>query len=94
MSSWPSRSCKMTRLTTVWLFGIAALLTACGVVGAPIPPEDVGVTPTITRQKLQHAREEQKQEAAPAEEATQDVTEPTLQGQDVELPPLRPVGTR
>jgi hypothetical protein len=84
----------MTRLTAVWLFGIAALLTACGVVGPPIAPEDVGVTPTITRQKQQHAREEQKQEAVPAEEATQDVTEPPLQGQDVQLPPLRPVGTR
>lgn len=77
----------------VLLFGMVGLMVACGVVGSPIPPEDVGVTPTITRQKLQHAREEQKQEAA-AEEPTQEVTEPALQGQDVELPPLRPVGTR
>lgn len=75
------------------LFGMAGLLVACGVVGPPIPPEDVGVTPTITRQKQQHAREEQKQEPAPEEE-TQGVTDPALQGQDVELPPLRPVGTR
>jgi hypothetical protein len=94
VSNWPSRSCETTRPTAVWLFGIAAFFTACGVVGAPIPPEDVGVTPTITRQKLQHAREEQKPVAVPAEEATQDVTATTLQGQDVELPPLRPVGTR
>jgi hypothetical protein len=78
----------------VLLFGMAGLVVACGVVGSPIPPEDVGVTPTITRQKLQHAREEQKQEPAAAEEPTQEVTEPALQGQDVELPPLKPVGTR
>jgi hypothetical protein len=84
----------MIGLTAGWLFGIVALLTACGVVGPPIPPEDVGVAPTITRQKLQHAREEQKPVAGPVEEATQDVTAPPLQGQDVELPPLRPVGTR
>ena len=81
-------------MPAVLLFGMAGLVVACGVVGSPIPPEDVGVTPTITRQKLQHAREEQKQEPAAAEEETQEVTEPALQGQDVELPPLRPVGTR
>lgn len=84
----------MVRRTAVLLFGIAGIVAACGVVGPPIPPEDVGVTPTITRQKLQHERDEQKREAAAAEEATQDVTEPALQGQGVELPPLRPVGTR
>lgn len=81
-------------MPAVLLFGMAGLVVACGVVGSPIPPEDVGVTPTITRQKLQHAREEQKQEPAAAEEPTQEVTEPALQGQDVELPPLKPVGTR
>jgi len=94
VSNWLSRSHEMTRLTVVLLFGMAGFLAACGNVGAPIPPEDVGVTPTITRQKQQHAREEQKQKAVPTQEATQDVTEPPLQGQDVELPPLRPVGTR
>lgn len=80
------------RRTATLLFGIAGVLAACGVVGPPIPPEDVGVTPTITRQKKKHALEEQKRSAAA--EATQEATEPALQGQDVELPPLRPVGTR
>jgi len=89
-----SQSREIMRRTAALLFGIAGLLTACGVVGPPIPPEDVGVTPTITRQKLQHAHEEQKHEAAVAEETPQDATEPALQGPDVELPPLRPVGTR
>jgi len=77
----------------VLLYGIVGLLAACGVVGPPIPPEDVGVTPTINRQKAQHALEGQKQDTA-APEATQEAPEPALQGQDVNLPPLRPVGTR
>lgn len=93
MNSWPSPLREMIHRSAVLLFGIAGFLVACGVVGSPIPPEEVGVTPTITRQKQQHAREEQKQGAA-AEEATQEVTEPALQGPEVELPPLRPVGAR
>jgi hypothetical protein len=63
------------------------LVTACGTVGSPIPPEDVGVTPTIERQKKFDA-DAAKREA----EESQPVLEPL--GQDVELPPLRPVGTR
>lgn len=82
------------RWTDVLVCGIVGLLAACGVVGPPIPPENVGVAPTIERQKQQHALEDQKREAAAAAEANQQSTEPTLQGQDVNLPPLRPVGTR
>jgi len=63
------------------------MVTACGTVGSPIPPEDVGVTPTIERQKRFDA-EAAKREA----EESQPVTEPL--GQDVDLPSLRPVGTR
>jgi hypothetical protein len=62
--------------------------TACGVIGSPIPPEDVGVAPLIERQKRLDALEAAKQEAADG----QSVVEPL--GQDVDLPPLRPVGTR
>ena len=55
--------------------------------GAPIPPEDVGVTPTIERQKRLDA------DAAKREvEESQPVLEPM--GQDVDLPALQPVGTR
>ncbi len=66
---------------TIWL------LAACGVVGSPVAPEDVGVGPTIERQK----RSEIGTASRPGEE-TKPVLEP--QGQDVDLPPLRPVGTR
>lgn len=61
---------------------------ACGTIGSPIPPEDVGVAPTIERQKKIDAMEAQKREAAESET----VVEP--RGQDVDLPDLRPVGTR
>ena len=63
-------------------------LAACGTIGSPIPPEDVGVTPLIQRQKKLDAVEATKQQA----DESPPVAEP--QGQDVDLPPLRPVGTR
>jgi hypothetical protein len=61
---------------------------ACGVIGSPIPPEDVGVAPVIERQQRLDALEAAKKEAVESQPAV----EP--QGQDVELPDLRPVGTR
>jgi len=63
-------------------------LVACGVVGSPIPPENVGVTPTIEKQKKRDASEAHQREAVESQ------VEVELQGQDVNLPPLRPVGTR
>jgi hypothetical protein len=74
------------------VFLMTGLLAACGVVGTPVAPEDVGVSRTIARQKQQHALEE-KQRATTATEATTE-SDPTLQGQDDLLPPLQPVGTR
>jgi hypothetical protein len=62
-------------------------VAACGVVGSPVAPEDVGVAPTIERQKRFDTEASTR-----AGEETQPVLEP--QGQDVDLPPLRPVGTR
>ena len=69
-------------------------LVACGAVGSPIPPENVGVTPIIERQKKLEALEEKQREAAAEAESTEPQPDPTLQGQDVNLPPLRPVGTQ
>jgi hypothetical protein len=66
----------------------ASVFAACGVVGSPVPPENVGVAPLIERQKKMDALEAEQREA---EEAPPEL-EP--QGQDVDLPPLRPVGTR
>lgn len=73
------------------LIGAAGLLSACGVVGAPVAPETIGVAPTIERQnKLQEARESNPRDTS-VETEDQD---PALLGQDENLPPLRPVGTR
>ena len=73
------------------LIAAAGLLSACGVVGAPVAPETIGVAPTIERQKKEHEAQEAKQREAAAEAEEQD---PALLGQDENLPPLRPVGTR
>lgn len=64
------------------------LSAGCGVVGSPIPPENVGVSFTIEQQKKRDALEAQQREAAESQAAA----EP--EGQDVNLPALRPVGTR
>ncbi len=71
-------------------------LVACGAVGAPVPPESVGVTPTIDRQKKLEMLEEKQREAAAAAQsaATEPQSDPILQGQDVDLPTLQPVGGR
>ena len=69
-------------------------LAACGAVGAPIPPENVDVTPIIERQKRLEALQEKQREAAVAAEGVEPQSDPLLQGQDVDLPTLQPVGTR
>ncbi|HMS83021.1 MAG TPA: hypothetical protein PKD12_05185 [Nitrospira sp.] len=65
-----------------------SLLVACGVVGSPVPPEYVGVAPTIEKQKKQHALQ--------AERDTVDTGVPdlSLEGHDIGLPPSQPMGTR
>jgi hypothetical protein len=68
-------------------------LVACGTVGAPVPPETVGVTPTIERQKRLEALDEKQREAAAAAESARSQSEPISQG-EIDLPPLQPVGTR
>jgi hypothetical protein len=84
----------MQRVTSA-LFGvIMGVLVGCGVVGPPVPPENVGVAPTIERQKKVEALEEKQRETAAAAESAEPPPDPMLQGQDVNLPPLRPVGTR
>ena len=76
--------------------GVATgMLVACGSVGSPIPPESVGVNATIERQKKLELLVEKQREAAGAAESTESPQpDPMLQGQDVNLPPLQPVGTR
>jgi len=84
----------MQSVTPVLAGVITGLLVGCGTVGPPVPPEYVGVNPTIERQKKLEALEEKQREAAAAAESAEPEPDPMLQGQDVNLPPLRPVGTR
>ena len=84
----------MQRVTSALVGVIMGVLVGCGVVGPPVPPENVGVAPTIERQKKVEALEEKQREAAAAAESVELPPDPMLQGQDVNLPPLRPVGTR
>jgi len=75
------------------LIAAAGLVSSCGVVGAPVAPETVGVTPTIESQKRHHeAVTAQQREAAAAAESEE--PDPAPPDQDELLPPLRPVGTR
>jgi hypothetical protein len=70
------------------------ILMGCGTVGSPIPPESVGVNATIERQKTLESLEEKRRKDAAVIESTEPEPDSTLQGQDVNLPPLQPVGTR
>lgn len=69
-------------------------LMGCGIVGPPMPPEDVGVARTIAQQKKQHEGEAAGQKRKIEEQATGEDAPLVPVGQDEELPPLRPVGTR
>jgi hypothetical protein len=73
---------------------IMVILVGCGAVGSLIPPESVGVNATIERQKTLESLEEKRRKDAVAVESTEPEPDSALQGQDVNLPPLQPVGTR
>ncbi len=89
-----------------WLMGAAAagalvvnLLVACGVIGPPIPPEDIGIAAKIEREKRETAPE--APERALGGEGLEEPTKKEVPGppeetepEDVQLPPLRPVGTQ
>ncbi len=64
------------------------LLISCGVVGSPVPPEFVGVAPTIEKQNRQRALE------GAHVSAERPAVDPSLEGHDLDLPPSHPVGTR
>ena len=84
----------MQTVLSVLVGVLAGMMVACGTVGSPVPPENVGVNPTIERQKKLEALEEKQREAAAAAESVEPPPDPMLQGQDVNLPPLQPVGVQ
>ena len=85
---------RTSNVTSLMVGVMIGTLAACGAVGAPIPPESVGVTPTIERQKRLEALQEKQRSAAMAVEGAEPQLDPLLQGQDADLPTLQPVGTR
>jgi len=85
------RTLSVTSIVAGMTMGV---LMGCGAVGAPIPPENVGVNLTIERQKKLELIEEKQREVAAEAESTEPQPDSMLQGQDVNLPPLQPVGTR
>jgi len=72
----------------LWLVWAGGLLVSCGVVGPPVAPEDVGVAPVIERQKRQDAVGAKQRETTEVEPVKE------LPDPEVDLLPLRPVGTR
>jgi len=85
---------RTSEVTSILVGVTTGMLVACGVVGAPVPPESIGVTPTIERQKKLEALDEKQREAAAAAESSEAQPGATLQGQDADPPSLQPVGTR
>lgn len=88
----------MTRAYAVHMFVAmsfgAVLMIGCGRLGAPVPPEYVGVGPLLEQErakKAQRAQAEEKDRTFSAEEVERDAT-PSVE--EVILPPLQPVGTR
>jgi hypothetical protein len=84
----------MPNATSIVAGVVMGTLVACGAVGSPIPPESVGVNLTIEQQKKLEALEEKRREAAATAEPSEPSSNPMLQGEDVNLPPLQPVGSR
>jgi len=88
----------MNQMSYVSLAGmglvVVTLVTACGVVCSPVAPEKVGVNPTIIKQKAQLQKSGTVQSADNAQDGSIAIEPMEPKGQDEELPPLRPVGTR
>ena len=68
----------------MFLFSVC---TACGAVGSPIPPEDVGIEAKLRKQRQQQTKEDLTTEG----ESTEEIP---LEEEPVTLPPLHPIGTR
>ena len=60
-----------------------AVMAACGQVSAPIPPEDVGIEAKVREQQRQT-----EEQAKPTDDQV------PIEEETVELPSLRPIGTR
>lgn len=85
----PERQWPKPVVLFVIMLVICAITVGCGVIGAPIAPEDVGIAPRLEKEQEQEAKS--REQAAQQQEAGSGAVEPPS---EPELPPLRPVGTR
>lgn len=76
---------KMLAAIGLLLMGLGAV-AACGVVGPPIPPEDVGLAAA-----LEKGKQKERAKAAAVEAKPEGQAPPVEEGPD--LLPLRPIGT-
>lgn len=73
---------------------VIALLGGCGKAGAPIPPEDLGVAVKLEQERQQATREEQAATAVQDPRPLEQKGAQAIEQGTLELPPLRPIGTR
>ncbi len=81
MNAWALKYIFLHSLTFFVLFTI---LLGCGAVGAPIPPEDVGIEAKVRKQQ---------QENIQAEEALSEKEAILVEEEGVQLPAFYPIGT-
>ena len=72
------------------------MMTACGTVGAPIPPEDLPVAQKLLKEQEREAKEKAKaiQEQKETPSKGEKPEGETGMQEEITLPSLRPVGTR
>lgn len=89
-----TQACGYIIMSTVVLFGLGA----CGAVGPPIAPEELGVATKMRQARerdagVQEQRPEDHAGGGPAAKRTGD-EQVGAEEHEVVLPPLRPIGTR
>ena len=89
-----TQACGYIIMSTVVLFGLGA----CGAVGPPIAPEELGVATKMRQAQerdagVQEQRPKDHADGGPAAKRTGD-GQVGAEEHEVVLPPLRPIGTR
>ncbi len=83
MNSWTSKNAWF--IEPLGCIALFSFVMGCGAVGAPIPPEDVGIEAKIRKQEQEKARSA----GTLSEDGATSIEE-----EDVELPVFYPIGTR
>ncbi len=83
MNSWTSKDAWF--IEPLGCIALFSFVMGCGAVGAPIPPEDVGIEAKVRKQQ----KKKSQQAGTLSEEETISIEE-----ESVELPVFYPIGTR